>query len=95
MKAIYKYSLKSGQAGAYVRVEMPEHAIVYAVREQRGEVCMWAEVDTERPLTVRLFQVFATGQEIPENMGIYSAYVGTCFFDDGNFVFHVYEYLGV
>ena len=91
MKTVYKYELSAKDPGDYIKISIPSAAILVCVKEQFGNVCLWAEVDTANETKERLFQVFATGQEQPQQMGIGRAYVGTVFFNCGGLVFHVYE----
>lgn len=69
-------------------VSMPKGAKVLHVAEQRGDVCIWAEVDPTMPLEPRRFVVAGTGQMLPVYRG---RHLGTVLLAGGALVFHVYE----
>lgn len=56
---------------------------------QREDLQMWCEVQPDNNLEQYFFEVFGTGQEIPPG----SKYLAT--YDDGPFVFHLYQMFGV
>jgi hypothetical protein len=89
MKTVYKYVLNPYNP----ETELPIGAIIRKVHTQNGEICIWAEVDTEAITEFRNFHVFGTGHEIPYNMGINYHFLDTVFL--GSLVFHVYERLGL
>ena len=67
-------------------VSMPVGAGVIAAQMQHRALCLWAEVDPEKPMERRPFMVIGTGHTpVPE----YGVYIGTV--QDGNFVWHVYD----
>lgn len=88
---IYKYELRPGTT----RIDLPSGAKVLTAASQQGKVFVWAEVLPTAETETRLFQVFATGQEIPQGMGIAREYIGTVHMEFMGLVFHVYEYTGV
>lgn len=69
-------------------IAMPKGAKVLCVHEQRGEVCLWAEVNTNAEQEFRTFEVYGTGHAIPDGKG---KYIGTAFLAGQSLVFHVYE----
>lgn len=77
MEHIYKYVLPV--------IEIPQFAEIIHVALQHNRPTVWAKVDTQQPITVRVFAVLATGAAIPEGY----TYIGTCF--DGPLVWHVFE----
>lgn len=83
MRTVHKYSLDITDAQA---VPMPKGAKVVHVGEQRGVLCLWAEVDTDRPKEDRHFVIVGTGNPRPKDAKTHlgSAVVGP-------FVWHVYE----
>lgn len=88
MKKIYKYELELGVA----RVEMPIESNVLSVGNQRGAVCLWAEVDTISPYTgkeplmeTRTFHTIGTGYTVPQGL----KYIDTIIVEP--FVWHIYE----
>lgn len=83
MKTIYKYILKITDRQL---VRMHEGANILTTANQRGELCIWAEVDTSRPCENRNIRIVGTGNPfIPKNPG----YIGSAQIED--FVWHVYE----
>jgi hypothetical protein len=87
MITIHKYVLDPGN----MVVEMRQGATILCVREQREQICIWAEVDDRALFVRRRFEVFGTGHEIKYGMGVDRKYLGTAFLENGNLVFHVYE----
>lgn len=91
MKRIFEYNLRSND----YRVEMPEGAKILTVREQFGNICIWAEIDPEQPMVFRYFEVLGARQTIPESMGQSREYIGTVALEGGKLIFHIYEYTGI
>lgn len=82
MIAVYKYEFAVANE---VDVEMPSGAEVVAVGSQdTNHICLWAIVDTDKPVTTRKFQVCGTGHPL-DSVG---PYIGTVF--DGPYVWHVF-----
>jgi len=86
MKTIYKYPLNSDRISV---INLPINAKILTAAIQNKIICIWAEVDTKTPTKERFFEIFGTGWEIPQDMGIERKYVSTVF--DGPYVWHVYE----
>jgi hypothetical protein len=84
MRTIYKYPLETGQFND-VSIRLPEGATIRRVAIQHNTPTLWAEIDTEAKLVVRHLRVHGTGHPIPAG----AVYVGT--WDDGPFVWHLYE----
>ena len=64
MKTIWKFYLPFKQGGDYV--SMPVGAKVLSVgNDPQGQLCAWAEVDSDALKEQRFFVVIATGKEIP------------------------------
>lgn len=90
MKTIYKYQLEVIEKQI---VELPLGAQILTVQVQNGEPCIWAEVYNENKLVKRVFEIFGTGHELREGMGVDRKYIGTFQIHDGALVFHLYERL--
>ena len=89
MRTIWKFTLEMMRQPQ--PITLPAGAFVLTAREQGGAICMWVEVDTSAANTVRRFEVFGTGWEMPPGT---RGYIGTVQFTDGSpLVFHVYERL--
>ncbi len=87
MKTIWKFEITPDN----LSLAMPQGAVILCVREQHDNICLWAEVESLSPQEERIFEVFGTGHEIHEDMGIQRKYLGTAIIHDGSLVFHVYE----
>lgn len=83
---IWKYEIvnKSIQ-----QIELPENAQVLTVQLQDGFPCIWALVDSSKPLKTREFHLYGTGQPIKECDTL--KYVGTFQMIDMGLVFHLFE----
>ena len=85
MKTIWKYPL---QVARVQHVRMPEGAKVLCVHtHQQGQPTIWCEVTPGNPLTTRVFNVYGTGWDIPDNPG---RHIGTVHQESG-LVWHFYE----
>lgn len=82
MKSIYKYPLD----GIHVtKVKMPTGANVVKFDNQNGLYCLWAIVDTDKPMEERYFTIVGTGWELDGD----ECYVGSI--QQGAFVWHCLE----
>lgn len=82
MRVVFKYPLKNLSKNT---LEIPKYAKYLRVAMQNGNPFLWAEIDTDMPKVLRVFQVCATGQPIPDGF----LHVGS--FEDGMFIWHLYE----
>jgi hypothetical protein len=78
--AIWKFTVQPWQT----QMVMPQGARLLHAHDQRGEVCVWAEVATDAPTVFRKVLVIPTG-----GLCNGAQYVGTAHL--GEFVFHVYD----
>lgn len=83
-KAVWKFTLRP-----IIEIEMPDGAQVLSVQEQHGELCMWALVDTSKPMVKRKFLTFGTGHILPDGKRL--EFVGTALLESGAFVLNVFE----
>lgn len=67
-------------------VTLPEGAKFISALNQKGLICIWAEVDPENPSKPYTINIRGTGQPCIEHPG---TFIGTVFLHDF-FVFHVY-----
>lgn len=79
---IWKFPLK---LELVQKVSMPNHASIRYVDVQNGVICLWAEVNTDRPKVDRVFYIVGTGNILPPNA---SEYIGSVQMPP--FVWHVY-----
>ncbi len=68
-------------------VKMNRGAKLLHVHFQRGELCLWAQVDTLKPLEDFSIHVYGTGHELRDDDLVY---IGTAHHPDMPLVFHVY-----
>jgi len=70
---------------------MPQDAKYLHVGAQGDQMFIWAEVDTDSSMIEHTFEVFSTGSEMYENMGVERRHIGSFMMNDGALVFHVYH----
>ena len=73
-----------------LRTTLPAGAEILHVNTQKGNICIWAEVDTEAPAEERTFKIVGTGHAVPAGP---RKYLGTVKLQNDTFIFHVYELL--
>jgi hypothetical protein len=86
MKTIFKYILKGDSISI---ISLPIDAKILTAAIQNKSICIWAEVETDTITEERFFEIFGTGWEMSQNMGVERKYINTVF--DGPYVWHVYE----
>lgn len=79
---IFKYVLTNRHTTA---VNLPKDSVVLHAALQGTEICLWAKVDTDKPLEKRYFSVVGTGWDVEDNM----CYIGTI--HEGPYVWHIME----
>lgn len=83
MKTIWKFKVP------FMANPIPIQAAVtkfLTAQVQKDTICVWAEVDTEKPENIYLLILVSTGDNIPEN----GEYIGTIQDKTESYVFHVY-----
>jgi len=83
---IYKYYLKIED---YQVLQMPKGSRVLSVGNQRGNLCLWAVGDQDKPVSLRAFEIFGTGNPISEDRTIERTFIGTAIVEP--LVWHVFE----
>jgi len=93
MKKIFKYALGNDDqsVGEEIIIQMPMHAEILTIQAQFGAPMIWALVEPTAATESRTFQIFGTGQPIPEITGVNRKYIGTYQIVSGTYVFHVFE----
>ena len=86
MSTIYKYPIQPG----LTVLELPRGAQVLTVQMQGDRPFLWARLDTRQPLERRTFEVFGTGDGMPDDPRL--MYVATFQMDGGALVWHVFEW---
>lgn len=87
-KTIWKFPLNIDD---FVTISMPKEAEILTVQTQNGSPYIWALVNPENEYQDRYFEVFGTGHDIPEEMGIKKLYINTFQLADGKLIFHLFE----
>ena len=64
---------------------MPRGARIVHVGTPEGVLTLWAEVDPDAEKTLRTFEVFGTGQHIPDHCVHLHTWI------EGPYVWHLYE----
>lgn len=88
MKTIYKYGLDITDKQ---RIELPVGAELLSVQNQRGEINLWALVDSEAELEENLIECFGTGH--PINIDAPRQHLGTIQIQDGLQIYHFFKLL--
>jgi hypothetical protein len=83
MSRIFKYRvpLVFGQP-----IQLPDHWLHFGL-DPAGDMCLWCEVDPEKPVDLINYYLVATGDEFPEDG--WARYVGTVLSQP--FVWHLFE----
>jgi hypothetical protein len=84
MTTIHKYALDITD---FQTVHLPKGAEILDAQMQRGNLHIWAIVDTNAPAEPRTFCIHGTGHPLPH--AINRKYLSSV--QDGNFVWHVFE----
>lgn len=91
MRAVYKYNLVDKNFSYICTISAPKGAEFLYVGNQHEEICVWAEVDTDNEMVDYQFEIFATGEEIKNDMGIDRKYLNSVMLNSGYYVFHIYQ----
>jgi len=86
MKTIYKYDLPMENRAI---IPMPEGATILKVGVQHNKPVLWALVDSDAPVTDRVFFVFGTGHSF--DLAEPFIHHGTLLLHGETFVGHVFE----
>lgn len=91
MKVVYKYTLMTG-AGAHLYLEhdLPQGAQILCVKEQHGDLVLYALVDPGRPTVKRQFFLVGTGNGLAGAPKGYK-YIGTTLHLNHALVLHTFE----
>jgi hypothetical protein len=90
MKTIYKYPIEVTDTQF---IEMPEGAKILTVKNQLDVgPCLWAEVETDNPVSFRRIEIYGTGNPMHvQESASESIYIGTFMQRQDRLVWHVYE----
>jgi len=91
MRTIWKFKIQTIDEQ---QIAMPFGAQILCVQIQNAEPYIWALIeDDSNQREERWIEVFGTGN--PIGNASERKYIGTYQLDNGNLVFHVFEYLGL
>jgi hypothetical protein len=86
MIAVYKYPLQETDTQV---INMPWSAAILSVDKQDGQLCIWAEVDTDDVIKDKIIHIYGTGNPIVVDAGVRQNFVGTV--QSGIYVWHIFE----
>lgn len=89
-KTIWKFPLKITDAQT---VAMPEGAEILSAQFQDETLCLWAMVDSSKPQTERVIEIFGTGNPVWVDMGVSRKFIATAKMPNMPLVWHVFESL--
>ena len=90
MEKIYKYPL---ELTGYQVLKLPMGAQILTVQTQNGKPFLWALVNTKKEETDFEIEILGTGDQITGTNE--RKYISTFQLNGGEFVFHVFQYLGL
>jgi hypothetical protein len=70
-----------------IKIKMPKAAHIVYLGQQRESLCIWILCDPDADMETRAFRIYGTGISIPPGW----TYVGTAIFEDGAYVWHLFE----
>ena len=84
MKAVFKYKFGFDTFGLS-GLRLPVGCKILRVGQQEGEMCFWAEVDSDADIELRQFQMIGTGHKLPKS----ATYIGGVSIPP--YEWHIYE----
>ena len=73
-------------------LKMPKNAqLLYVDIDANNFPCIWALVYPHEENETRYFELYGTGQSIPNDMGVVREYVGSYRYQKGEFIGHIFE----
>ena len=69
-------------------IEMPFNCKILSFQVQKDNPMIWCQVDTNRPLTKRVFRLCGTGHELENS---HWKFIGTIQIHNGDLIFHLFE----
>lgn len=75
------------------KIDMPKESEILCVQQDQKtfKPCIWAMVNTDNEKEERHFELFGTGNNMHNDMGVYRKYLGTYQYQKGEFVGHLFE----
>ena len=90
-QTIWKYKLTNSSRQTLF---LPKGAKILTVQVQNIEVVLWVLVNPDNETEERIIIMFGTGNPIDTIFNEKIAYIGTFQINNGNLVYHVFEYTG-
>ena len=84
MRTVHKYVLTQVEN----EIETHAGARFLHVANQREQICVWAEVNTDLSRVTATLFVVGTGNPVPARA---KTHLGSAVMADGDFIFHVYQ----
>lgn len=89
-QAVWKFEIKM-EDKSFLNLPKSSEILTFHVDENSGKPCIWCLVYPENETEERIFELFGTGHEIHNGMGVTRKYIGTC--HETPFVWHLFERL--
>jgi len=93
-ETIWKFEITPPVMGNTCKVDLPRGAKVVSVNCIGDQMFIWVKfyVDMkDQDFVPHYFEIFGTGHEIHNDMGVDRKYIGTCLMHGGGLVWHVFE----
>jgi hypothetical protein len=87
MLSVYKYQVPLADTFS---LALPQGAIPFCMKEQRGLLMLWCLVDPDMPGWCRAFRLSGTGHTI-EQSADQLKYIDSVSLNNGELVFHLFE----
>ena len=88
MQKVFRYPVPIKGDGTF-KIKMPISAKVLCFNQQDGDMSIWAKVKPDMPTEKRKFRICGSGNELED--GERFKYIGTCFMNYNQLVFHLFE----
>ncbi len=89
---VWKFSTTEKSFANKFEIEMPKNTqLLYVGVDVNNSPCIWGLVYPNEEKEIRYFELFVTGQDIHNDMGIERKYVGSYSLDNSEFVGHIFE----
>lgn len=77
----------------FFSIKMPKESKILSVQQDQktNAPCIWVLVYPDKELEERFFELFGTGHNIVNDMGIQRQYIGTYQYQKGEFIGHIFE----
>jgi len=91
MKAVYKYEIQITDDDY---IQMPKGAKIIKFGKQGNEYYVWAIVDPQANIEMRIFHIVGTGNPLNDSFWVTHKHIDSWIESDGGqFVWHLFEFL--